>query len=55
MYAAEGSGKELMVASVGDKGRAQLQRAMPEVLKLCIADTYKAKVTFSQVSLILQQ
>jgi hypothetical protein len=35
--------------TIGDKGRAQLQRVAPEKIKLSIQDTYKDKVTFSQV------
>lgn len=38
--------------TIGDKGRAQLQRVAPEQIKLSVADTYKEKVTFSQVSLM---
>lgn len=35
--------------TIGDKGRAQLQRVAPEQIKLSVADTYKDRVTFSQV------
>ena len=35
--------------TIGDKGRAQLQRVAPEQIRLSVADTYKDRVTFSQV------
>lgn len=38
------------IVTIGDKGRAQLQRLAPDQIKLSIADTYKERVTFSQVS-----
>jgi hypothetical protein len=37
------------LVTIGDKGRAQLQRVAPEQIKLSLADTYKERVTFSQV------
>lgn len=37
------------IVTIGDKGRAQLQRVAPDQIKLSIADTYKERVTFSQV------
>jgi hypothetical protein len=37
------------IVSVGDKGRSQLTRAEPELFKMCVADTYKQRVTFAQV------
>ncbi|GAX85440.1 hypothetical protein CEUSTIGMA_g13654.t1 [Chlamydomonas eustigma] len=51
----EGSAKEQTIVSVGDKGRAQLARAEPHLYKLGFADTYKAKVTFSQASTIAEE
>jgi len=38
------------IITIGDKGRAQMQRVAPDKIKISIADTYKDKVTFSQVS-----
>jgi hypothetical protein len=35
--------------TIGDKGRAQLQRIAAEKIKLSVAETYKDRVTFSQV------
>jgi hypothetical protein len=47
-----GEGDKLSLVTIGDKGRAQLQRVAPEKIKLSIQDTYKDKVTFSQVRLL---
>lgn len=41
--------------TIGDKGRAQLQRVAPEKIKLSVQDTYKDKVTFSQVHALKEQ
>ena len=49
VVAEEGSGKVQTIVSIGDKGRAQLTRALPALYAMGIADTYKAKVTFNQV------
>jgi F-type H+-transporting ATPase subunit gamma len=43
------------IVTIGDKGRAQLQRLAPDQIKLSIADTYKDRVTFSQASLIAEE
>ena len=49
----EGSGKVQTIVSIGDKGRAQLTRALPALYAMGIADTYKAKVTFNQVGYVV--
>jgi hypothetical protein len=50
LHAEAGSdGDKLSLVTIGDKGRAQLQRLAPDKIKLSIQDTYKDKVTFSQV------
>ena len=49
VFAEEGSGKVATILCVGDKGRAQLVRAEPALFKMAIQDTYKNRVTFSQV------
>lgn len=36
--------------TIGDKGRSQLQRLFPDMLTNSIADTYKTRVTFPQVT-----
>lgn len=46
---AAGETAEQALVTIGDKGRAQLQRVAPEQIKLSVADTYKDRVTFSQV------
>jgi F-type H+-transporting ATPase subunit gamma len=43
------------IITIGDKGRAQMQRVAPDKIKISIADTYKDKVTFSQASLIAEE
>lgn len=48
-----GEGQTLV--TIGDKGRAQLQRVAPERITLSVADTYKDKVTFGQASLIAEE
>lgn len=40
-------GNELV--AIGDKGRSQLIRAEPQLFSISIVDTYKVRVTFSQV------
>jgi hypothetical protein len=35
--------------TIGDKGRAQLQRIAADRIRLSVAETYKDRVTFSQV------
>lgn len=52
MYKGESSTE---LVTIGDKGRAQLQRLAPDQIKLSIADTYKDRVTFSQASLIAEE
>jgi F-type H+-transporting ATPase subunit gamma len=42
-----------MLFSIGDKGRAQLARSESKRFSLCFQDTYKVKVTFSQVCCLL--
>jgi fatty-acid desaturase len=53
MYAAgEGSSTETAeqaLVTIGDKGRAQLQRIAADRIRLSVAETYKDRVTFSQV------
>lgn len=41
------------IVTIGDKGRAQLQRLAPDQIRLSIADTYKDRVTFSQVRFVI--
>jgi len=53
-FTSEGGADQSLV-TIGDKGRAQLQRVAPEKIKLSVADTYKEKVTFSQASLIAEE
>lgn len=56
--AGEGSsteGAEQALVTIGDKGRAQLQRVAPERIRLSVAETYKDRVTFSQASLIAEE
>jgi hypothetical protein len=50
--AGEGSSTEAAeqaIVTIGDKGRAQLQRVAPDQIRLSVAETYKDRVTFSQV------
>lgn len=52
LSAGEGSSTEAAeqaIVTIGDKGRAQLQRVAPDQIRLSVADTYKDRVTFSQV------
>lgn len=50
-----GEGSEGMtLVSIGDKGRAQLNRAQPDMFAFAFQDTYKVGVTFAQVSLQFQ-
>lgn len=44
-----GEGKDLTVVTIGDKGRGQLSRAEPKLFTQAFQDTYKMRVTFSQV------
>lgn len=51
MYGLAGEGSEGMtLVSIGDKGRAQLNRAQPDMFAFAFQDTYKVGVTFAQVS-----
>ncbi|WIA22944.1 hypothetical protein OEZ86_009876 [Tetradesmus obliquus] len=52
---AGGDTDKLSLVTIGDKGRAQLQRVAPENIKLSIQDTYKDKVTFGQASLVAEE
>eukprot|EP00879_Flechtneria_rotunda_P000681 GHRR01000798.1.p1 GENE.GHRR01000798.1~~GHRR01000798.1.p1 ORF type:complete len:329 (+),score=98.96 GHRR01000798.1:106-1092(+) len=47
--------RNLSLITIGDKGRAQLQRVAPDKIKVSIADTYKERVTFSQASLVAEE
>lgn len=49
MYKGEGGDAHQAVVTIGDKGRSQIQRFMPDKLELAVADTYKNKVTYGQV------
>lgn len=40
---------QAQVVSIGDKGRSQLMRTEGKLFTLCVADTYKIRVTFGQV------
>lgn len=51
----EASPKQQTVISVGDKGRAQLTRTEGNNYAMCIQDTYKLRVTFSQASVIAEE
>lgn len=46
---AAGETAEQALVTIGDKGRAQLQRIAAEKIKLSLSETYKDRVTFSQV------
>lgn len=46
---------EQVVMAVGDKGRAQLTRAAENLFTMSFVDTYKARVTFAQASLISEE
>ncbi|MEW5309380.1 MAG: hypothetical protein WDW38_001274 [Sanguina aurantia] len=51
-----GEGSEGMtLVSIGDKGRAQLNRAQPDMFAFAFQDTYKVGVTFAQASLIAEE
>jgi F-type H+-transporting ATPase subunit gamma len=52
---AAGETAEQVLVTIGDKGRAQLQRIAAEKIKLSVAETYKDRVTFSQASLIAEE
>lgn len=47
--------RDITLASIGDKGRAQLIRAESKLFQLAFQDTYKAKVTFAQASVIAEE
>eukprot|EP00882_Tetradesmus_deserticola_P001339 GHRQ01001449.1.p1 GENE.GHRQ01001449.1~~GHRQ01001449.1.p1 ORF type:complete len:328 (+),score=182.51 GHRQ01001449.1:111-1094(+) len=51
----EGEADKLSLVTIGDKGRAQLQRVAADKIKLSVQDTYKDKVTFSQASLVAEE
>nr|6RD4_S Chain S, ATP synthase gamma chain, mitochondrial [Polytomella sp. Pringsheim 198.80]6RD9_S Chain S, ATP synthase gamma chain, mitochondrial [Polytomella sp. Pringsheim 198.80]6RDB_S Chain S, ATP synthase gamma chain, mitochondrial [Polytomella sp. Pringsheim 198.80]6RDC_S Chain S, ATP synthase gamma chain, mitochondrial [Polytomella sp. Pringsheim 198.80]6RDE_S Chain S, ATP synthase gamma chain, mitochondrial [Polytomella sp. Pringsheim 198.80]6RDG_S Chain S, ATP synthase gamma chain, mitoc len=51
----ESEGKDVVVVSIGDKGRSQLTRIESQRYQLAIADTYKVRVTFGQASLIVEE
>eukprot|EP00775_Hariotina_reticulata_P011495 gene11495-11638_t len=55
MYKGSSEASGDSIITIGDKGRAQLQRVAPDKIKISIADTYKDKVTFSQASLIAEE
>lgn len=60
MYKGAGEGSsaeaaEQAIVTIGDKGRAQLQRVAPDQIRLSVAETYKDRVTFSQASLIAEE
>lgn len=44
-----GETKETTIVTIGDKGRAQLARGENKMFQLAFQDTYKMRVSFSQV------